>query len=102
MTGTDAPRPAGSPVTTVQVVTGDGLAVFLAAQRLPELPGDFVGGGIDSALDNFVGTGQRVIQGFFDRRLADPDQPCLAAAPLPRGVPYILSRRPSPPPPSPH
>jgi hypothetical protein len=50
-------------------------AFGLALERFLPLAGDLVGRGVDGALHDFRGTGDRLVQSFLDRERADHDQP---------------------------
>ncbi len=51
-----------------------------AFKRFLQLAADFVGGGVHRALRDFGGTRKRLVESFFDGRLANHDEPCLVSS----------------------
>ncbi len=72
-------------------------AASSAFERFLQLAGDLVGRGIHRALHDFGGTGKRLVESFFDGRLANRDEPGLVSSENLRRLMELLARqRPAP------
>ena len=69
------------------------VAAKSAFQRFLQLAGDFAGRGLHRTLHDFAGFGERLIECFFDCRLADSDEPCLVRDDLLSRFMELLARQ---------
>src|SRR5499427_6816476 len=73
------------------------IAAQSALERFLQLAGDLIGRGIQVALHDLGGLGERLVESLFDRQLADRDEPCLVSGEMLSRLDKLLARqRPAP------